>query len=183
MGKMAFTTTHIVRFHHCDPAGIVFYPRYYDMLNATIEEWFETRLGWPFAAIHGPMSMGVPTVSQEARYFRPSRLAERLDFVLAELQRRSQGGLVLPQVGDAELDAAGDFAVVNVEARNDSWSKHQRAPFVASSHASMTASPHGPESSGWNWQASTLPRSIAATNGPPWSAIAGVHPSGAFVIR
>ena len=30
----------------------------------------------------------------------------RLDYVLAELQRRSQGGLFLPEVGDTDLDAA-----------------------------------------------------------------------------
>ena len=30
----------------------------------------------------------------------------RLDYVMAELQRRSQGGLFLPEVNDAELDAA-----------------------------------------------------------------------------
>ena len=37
---MPFTLTHTVRFGDCDPAAIVFYPRYYEMLNATIEEWF-----------------------------------------------------------------------------------------------------------------------------------------------
>lgn len=79
---MAFTTTHAVRFHHCDPAGIVFYPRYYEMLNATIEEWFDTRLPYTFGAIHGAMGMGVPTVAHETRFWRPSRLGDRLDFTL-----------------------------------------------------------------------------------------------------
>ncbi|HET9068425.1 MAG TPA: thioesterase family protein [Amaricoccus sp.] len=83
---MAFTTTHIVRFQHCDPAEIVFYPRYYEMLNATIEEWFETRLGASFAEIHGAMGMGVPTIAQETRYLRPSRLGERLDFTLTPVR-------------------------------------------------------------------------------------------------
>lgn len=79
---MPFTSSQAVRFQHCDPAGIVFYPRYYEMLNATIEDWFAARLGLGFAEIHGPMGMGVPTVAQEARYHRPSRLGDRLDFVL-----------------------------------------------------------------------------------------------------
>jgi 4-hydroxybenzoyl-CoA thioesterase len=83
---MAFTTTHIVRFQHCDPAEIVFYPRYYEMLNATIEEWFETRLGTSFAEIHGSMGRGVPTIAQETRYLRPSRLGDRLDFTLAPVR-------------------------------------------------------------------------------------------------
>ncbi|CPO21707.1 4-hydroxybenzoyl CoA thioesterase [Bordetella pertussis] len=28
-----------VRFRHCDPAGIVFYPRYFEMINDFVEEW------------------------------------------------------------------------------------------------------------------------------------------------
>jgi 4-hydroxybenzoyl-CoA thioesterase len=83
---MAFTTTHAVRFQHCDPAEIVFYPRYYEMLNATIEEWFDTRLAHTFAEIHGPMAMGVPTVAQETRYHKPSRLGDRLDFALTPVR-------------------------------------------------------------------------------------------------
>jgi 4-hydroxybenzoyl-CoA thioesterase len=83
---MPFTATHTVRFGDCDPAGIVFYPRYYEMLNATIEEWFETRLGRSFAEIHGAMGMGVPTVAQETRYHRPSRLGDRLDFALTPVR-------------------------------------------------------------------------------------------------
>ena len=35
---MAFVFPQKVRFQHCDPAGIVFYPRYFEMLNTTIEE-------------------------------------------------------------------------------------------------------------------------------------------------
>ena len=83
---MAFTTEQVVRFQHCDPAGIVFYPRYYEMLNATIEEWFDVRLGWSFAAIHGEMGMGVPTAQQGTRYHAPSRLGDRLDFALVPVR-------------------------------------------------------------------------------------------------
>ncbi|MBP7241057.1 thioesterase family protein [Amaricoccus sp.] len=83
---MAFTLTQLVRFQHCDPAEIVFYPRYYEMLNATIEDWFETRLGVGFAEIHGSMGMGVPTVAHETRFRKPSRLGERLDFTLTPVR-------------------------------------------------------------------------------------------------
>ena len=80
---MAFVFPQKVRFQHCDPAGIVFYPRYFEMLNATIEEWFATRLGLSFAEIHGPMGMGVPTAAhQTPTSTAPSRLGERLDFAL-----------------------------------------------------------------------------------------------------
>ena len=83
---MSFTVTHPVRFQHCDPAEIVFYPRYYEMLSATIEEWFDTRLAFTFAAIHGPMAMGVPTVAHATRFHKPSRLGDRLDFTLTPIR-------------------------------------------------------------------------------------------------
>ena len=37
-----------VRFRHCDPAGIVFYPRYFEMINDFVEEWFDKGMGLPF---------------------------------------------------------------------------------------------------------------------------------------
>ena len=33
-----------VRFGHCDPATFVYYPRYFEMLNGFIEDWFEEGL-------------------------------------------------------------------------------------------------------------------------------------------
>ena len=78
----AFTFPQRVRFQHCDPAGIIFYPRYFEMLNATVEEWFATRLGLSFAEIHGPMQRGVPTARFTAEFTAPSRLGELLDWRL-----------------------------------------------------------------------------------------------------
>jgi len=57
----AFTLQQKVRFQHCDPAGIVFYPRYFEMINATVEEWFAQRLGVPFETLHGALGAAVPT--------------------------------------------------------------------------------------------------------------------------
>ncbi len=81
-GGRAFTVTRKVRFEHCDPAGIVFYPRYFEMVNATVEDWFEARLDLPFSRMHGSEAHGVPTVSISAAFTAPSRLGERLDFTL-----------------------------------------------------------------------------------------------------
>ena len=39
---MSFTLTQKVLFKHCDPAGIVFYPRYFEMINDCVEA-FSTR--------------------------------------------------------------------------------------------------------------------------------------------
>jgi len=37
--KGAFTRTVPIRFSHCDPAGIVYFPHYFDMFNGLIEDW------------------------------------------------------------------------------------------------------------------------------------------------
>lgn len=68
----------LVRFKHCDPAGIVFYPRYFEMLNDFVEDWFAQALDWPFGAMHGVGHAGIPTAELQTRFVAPSRLGERL---------------------------------------------------------------------------------------------------------
>ncbi|WP_137679836.1 acyl-CoA thioesterase [Aurantiacibacter suaedae] len=75
---MPFSTTAQVRFADVDPAGIVFYPRYFEMLNGAVEDWFAQSLGVDFATMHLTRKMGVPTVKLEAEFAAPSRLGEVL---------------------------------------------------------------------------------------------------------
>ena len=49
---MAFVSDKQIRFHHCDPAGIVFYPQYFVLMNELVEDWFDRRLCVPFAELH-----------------------------------------------------------------------------------------------------------------------------------
>jgi 4-hydroxybenzoyl-CoA thioesterase len=79
---MAFVLSQRVRFQHCDPAGIVFYPRYFEMLNSTVEEWFADRLGTSFAEVHVAGGHAVPTVALRAEFRAPSRLGDLLDWRL-----------------------------------------------------------------------------------------------------
>lgn len=67
-----------VRFKHCDAAGIVFYPRYFEMLNDFVEDWFADGLDWPFDAMHLSGHAGIPTAELQCRFAAPSRLGERL---------------------------------------------------------------------------------------------------------
>ncbi|MDT8998306.1 thioesterase family protein [Paucibacter sp. APW11] len=68
----------LVRFGHCDPAGIVFYPRYFEMLNALIEDWLTEGLGVNYAELLGPRRVGLPTVQLNTEFKRISRMGERL---------------------------------------------------------------------------------------------------------
>ncbi len=81
-----------VRFQHCDPAGIVFYPRYFEMANACIEAFLDAR-GVSFAEIHGPRGLALPTAEVTATFRAPSRLGDALALALrvTRLGRTSVG--------------------------------------------------------------------------------------------
>lgn len=75
-----FEEVQTVRFQHCDPAGIVFYPRYYEMLNLTVERFFEQQLGYSFNRLHEELHVTVPTVRMETDFLEASYLEDRLQF-------------------------------------------------------------------------------------------------------
>lgn len=80
-----------VRFSHVDCAGIVFYPRYFELYNEVVEDWFAHALGCPFADLMTRYGAGVPTVRIECQFMAPSRLGDDLDYALevVELGRSS----------------------------------------------------------------------------------------------
>ncbi|MBL9051171.1 MAG: acyl-CoA thioesterase [Tabrizicola sp.] len=71
-----------IEFNHCDPAGIVFYPRYFEMVNSVIENFFADVVGRSFASMHNGAANGVPTVAMEAVFQKPSRLGDKVRFAL-----------------------------------------------------------------------------------------------------
>jgi 4-hydroxybenzoyl-CoA thioesterase len=70
-----------IEFNHCDPAGIVFYPRYFEMVNSVIENFFADVVGRSFAAMVAVRN-GVPTVAMEVVFQKPSRLGDKVRFAL-----------------------------------------------------------------------------------------------------
>ena len=75
---MTFATTVPVRFADVDPAGIVFYPRDFEMLNGAVEDWFSQGLGMDFKQMHLIDHIGVPTVKLEVTFLSPSELGDVL---------------------------------------------------------------------------------------------------------
>ena len=55
-----------VLFKHCDPAGIVFYPRYFEMVNDCVEAFFDEALGLPFEDLHDSGAM--PTAQIQTKF-------------------------------------------------------------------------------------------------------------------
>ncbi len=81
-----FKTDIKVRFNHVDFAGIVFYPRYFEMFNQVIEEWCEGQLGYDFRRLHDEFNAGVPAAHIDVDFNRPSQLGDVLTFSLSLLQ-------------------------------------------------------------------------------------------------
>lgn len=59
-----------VGFGHCDPAGIVYFPRLFDVFHQTMEAWFG-HLGFPYAPLIMKTRVGFPAVHSEADFRRP----------------------------------------------------------------------------------------------------------------
>ena len=73
---MQFIKQEKVRFQHIDYAGIVFYPRFLEMLNGLVEDWFEEALDRPFSKMHE--TNGIPTVDLKIQFKNAARLGEIL---------------------------------------------------------------------------------------------------------
>ena len=115
---MPFRHDEPVLFRHCDPAGIVFYPRYFEMLNDTMEAWFGARLGWPWPSLHGPDGVAVPTVAVEVHFTAPSRHGDALVFTLrvTKVGRTSVGLSIVATCGDeVRLRAAQTIVCISKE--------------------------------------------------------------------
>lgn len=77
-----FTRERLIRFSDCDPAGIVFYPQYFVMLNGLVEDWFNDELGVGYAALIHERRIGLPTVRLEVDFLAVSRLGDRVELSL-----------------------------------------------------------------------------------------------------
>ena len=74
--RHAFERPLRIRFAHCDPAGIVFFPQYLVMVNNLVEDWVSEGLGVPYAELIGHRRTGLPTVSLNCEFTAVSRMGE-----------------------------------------------------------------------------------------------------------
>jgi 4-hydroxybenzoyl-CoA thioesterase len=77
----AFTRSVPIRFSHCDPAGIVYFPHYFDMFNGLIEDWYGQELGFEYAELITG-GYGFPFVHIECDFKIPSRIGEIIELTL-----------------------------------------------------------------------------------------------------
>lgn len=98
---MKFTIQKMVRFHHCDPAGIVFYPQFFYLLHE-VQEDFLAHIGFPEHELI-KSGIGVPIVDLKTEFLGMCRNGDQLLL-----------SLTLSKIGNAslgmqyEITAAGE---------------------------------------------------------------------------
>jgi 4-hydroxybenzoyl-CoA thioesterase len=106
-----------VRFAHCDPAGIVFYPRYLEMFNNLVEDWCRQE-NLPFFEMKAGIGRGLPTVHLEVDFIAPSFMGEELSAALAvrEVGTSSIGLEIVLQGPDGADRVRGRVVLVLMDA-------------------------------------------------------------------
>jgi 4-hydroxybenzoyl-CoA thioesterase len=85
----AFRASAKIRFGDCDPAGIVFFPNWFVLASAAIEDLFHERLGIGFHALHAGRGIGTGFVHAAATFMRPGLMGDTV--ALTPLVRRVGG--------------------------------------------------------------------------------------------
>src|ERR1700723_776521 len=92
----AFTRSVTIRFSHCDAAGIVYFPHYFDMFNGVIEDWYKDELKHDYAELIMVGRYGFPFVRIECDFKIPSMMGEEIELtLLVERVGRSSLGIVI----------------------------------------------------------------------------------------
>lgn len=126
---MSYRREIAIEFNHCDPAGIVFYPRYFEMVNSVVENFFGTVMGYSFARMTAER-VSVPTVHLACDFHAPSRLGENIVFTLAveRIGSRSVTFAITAARGDERrLSARAVLVWVGPDRRAAAWPAAIRA--------------------------------------------------------
>jgi 4-hydroxybenzoyl-CoA thioesterase len=108
-----------IRFQHIDYAGIVFYPRFLEMLNCLVEDWFEEALDRPFSKMHE--TNGIPTVDLKVQFKKAARLGETLTKKLWVKEIKSSSMICGFRFEDENENTCleGEVTLVNVSIAED----------------------------------------------------------------
>jgi 4-hydroxybenzoyl-CoA thioesterase len=84
--KSVFQSEKLIRFHHCDPAGIVFYPQYFVLFHELLEDWFNRGLGLDYAAFVSKERRGLPTAHIDCDFRVPSKIGDTVQMRLSVIR-------------------------------------------------------------------------------------------------
>ena len=117
--NQAFIKQEKIRFKHVDYAGIVFYPRFLEMLNDLVEDWFEEALERPFSKMHE--TNGIPTVDLKVQFKNAARIGEVISKKLWVAELKSSSIVCGFQFTNQEDKTVleGEVTLVNVKIQED----------------------------------------------------------------
>jgi 4-hydroxybenzoyl-CoA thioesterase len=101
-----FTLPVSIGWGQCDPAGIVYFPRFFELFHQAMETWFGERLGLPYPHLTMVRKLGFPSVHTEADFRRPTRFGEAVavELRLAAIGRSSMTLAYVVRGPDADDD-------------------------------------------------------------------------------
>ena len=110
-----------VRFGECDPAGVVYYPVFFNWFHEAMEAWFEEGLGTPYAK--ATRSVGFPARSADAGFQAPCRMGDRISVLLSlsKLGRSSINLSLRIEGEDGSLRATGTVSCVCIGVEPDGF--------------------------------------------------------------
>jgi len=87
----AFSVEVPIRFSNCDPAGIVYFPEFFDLINSLVEDWFTIGMATSYADLMMRAHIGTPTIDIQCEFIKPCRYGEhlKLELIVTKLGRTS----------------------------------------------------------------------------------------------
>jgi 4-hydroxybenzoyl-CoA thioesterase len=125
---MPFDHPQKIIFRHCDPAGIVFYPRYFEMINDATEAFFADALDCPWEVLHE--TANIPTAEITTRFTAPSRHGDLLNIRIEVTNLgRSSLSLAFTATSGAETRFTANSTLVRIDksGRPEPWPDDLRA--------------------------------------------------------
>lgn len=130
-----FKRIHRVRFSETDYAGIMFYPRYIEALNDTIEDWFREVADCRFEELLDIHNIGSPLISLSTKFVNPNRLGDVIEFcVRIDKLGRSSIRFLVESYCDTEVRARSTLTHVCVKrniSKSTPWPTEVREKLVA----------------------------------------------------
>lgn len=83
VSKAPFVSEKLIRFHHCDPAGIVFYPQYFTLFHELLEDWYNRGLKLNYAEMISKDRRGLPTAHIDCDFKIPSKIGDTVQMQLS----------------------------------------------------------------------------------------------------
>jgi 4-hydroxybenzoyl-CoA thioesterase len=86
---MTFIVTKQIRIQHCDAAGVVFTPQYFNLFTEVLEDWWGDELGVSFRDLISIHQRAIPLRKFDGEFLVFSRLGDLLEFRLTVQEIRT----------------------------------------------------------------------------------------------